>query len=104
MEKIFKALGDRTRLDILLLISLNPDICLCHLENCFELSNSNLSRHLKELEQSGLVTSYKKTKWKHYQLSDIGNELAELIIKIDDKNSLLEQIKNKSKLINICQE
>ncbi|APC97367.1 ArsR/SmtB family transcription factor [Francisella frigiditurris] len=104
MEKIFKALGDRTRLDILLLISLNPDICLCHLENCFELSNSNLSRHLKELEQSGLVTSYKKTKWKHYQLSAIGNELAELIIKVDDQNSLLEQIRNKSKLINICQE
>lgn len=102
MEKIFKALGDRTRLEILLLISLNPDICLCHLENCFELSNSNLSRHLKELEQSGLITSYKKTKWKHYQLNDIGNELAKLIIKVDDQSSLLEQIKTKSKLINIC--
>lgn len=99
MEKIFKALGEKNRLEILLIISLNPDICLCHIEDCFELSNSNLSRHLKELEQSGLVTSRKATKWKHYQLSSIGNALVDFIIKNDEQN-LLEQMKIKSKSLN----
>lgn len=99
MEKIFKALGDKTRLEILLLISLNPDICLCHIEDCFELSNSNLSRHLKELEQSGIVISRKLSKWKHYQLSSIGNALVGFIIKNDEQN-LLEQMKIKSKSLN----
>jgi DNA-binding transcriptional ArsR family regulator len=99
MEKLFKALGDKTRLEILLLISLNPDICLCHVESCFDLSGSNLSRHLKELEQAGLITARKSTRWKHYKLSEIGNTLTELIIKLDEQN-LLEQMKNKGKLIN----
>lgn len=99
MEKIFKALGEKNRLEILLIISLNPDICLCHIEDCFELSNSNLSRHLKELEQSGLVTSRKAAKWKHYQLSSIGNALVGFIIKNDEQN-LLEQTKIKSKSLN----
>lgn len=98
MEKLFKALGDKTRLEILLLIALSPDICLCHIENCFTLSNSNLSRHLKELEQAGLITARKATRWKHYQLSATGSILAEQITKIDDEG-LLEQIKIKTQLM-----
>ncbi len=95
MEKIFKALGDKTRLEILILIALNPNICLCHIEDCFLLSNSNLSRHLKELENACLVDTHKIGKWKHYQLNEMGNQLIELIKKLDNQdlyNSL--QVKN----------
>ena len=99
MEKIFKALGDRTRLEILLLIALNPDICLCHIEECFHLSNSNLSRHLKELESNELIISNKVGKWKHYQISAIGNELVKLIQQIDQQN-LYNDISIKSAILN----
>lgn len=99
MEKIFKALGDRTRLEILLLISLNPDICLCHIEECFHLSNSNLSRHLKELENNALLITSKVGKWKHYQISPLGNTLVKLIKTIDNEN-LYEQITNRNILLN----
>lgn len=98
MDKVFKALGDKTRLEILLLINLHPSICLCHLECCFELSNSNLSRHLKELEQVNLITYKKITKWKHYQLSSLGINIVDLITKNTDTR-LLELIKVKSKQI-----
>ncbi len=100
MEKIFKAIGDRTRLEILLIIYLNPNICLCHIEDYFDLSNSNLSRHLRELDQAGLISSYKTVRWKHYQISTIGNYLVETIKKIDSKNVLLDEIKIKSESIN----
>lgn len=99
MEKIFKALGERTRLEILLLISLNPDICLCHIEECFNLSNSNLSRHLKELEQAELVMTSKVGKWKHYQINSLGIKLVELIKDIDNQ-ALYQQIINRNSLIN----
>jgi ArsR family transcriptional regulator len=99
MEKIFKALGERTRLEILLLISLNPDICLCHIEECFHLSNSNLSRHLKELENSELVMTFKRSKWKHYQLSPLGKQMVELIKAIDNEN-LYQQVSKLNLLLN----
>jgi ArsR family transcriptional regulator len=99
MDKIFKALGERTRLEILLLISLNPDICLCHIEECFHLSNSNLSRHLKELENSELVMTFKRSKWKHYQLSPLGKQMVELIKAIDNEN-LYQQVSKLNLLLN----
>ena len=100
MEKIFKAIGDRTRLEILLIIYFNPNICLCHIEDYFDLSNSNLSRHLRELDQAGLVTSYKTTRWKYYQISTTGSYLVETIKKIDSENVLLDEVKTKIELIN----
>jgi ArsR family transcriptional regulator len=99
MDKIFKALGERTRLEILLLISLNPDICLCHIEECFHLSNSNLSRHLKELENSELVMTFKRSKWKHYQLSPLGKQMVELIKTIDNEK-LYQQVSKLNLLLN----
>lgn len=94
IETFFKALSDRTRLEILLLIALNPDICLCHIEECFNLSNSNLSRHLKELENANLITAYKVGKWKHYSVSDAGIEFVTFIKHIDNQQ-LFMQVKNK---------
>ena len=99
MEKIFKALGDRTRLEILLLIALNPDICLCHIEECFHLSNSTLSRHLKELESVNLVAANKIGKWKHYQINQLGLDLVDLIKKVDQQD-LYNSVSAKSALLN----
>lgn len=99
MEKIFKALGDKTRLEILILIGLNPDICLCHIEDCFSLSNSNLSRHLKEIENASLVNTHKIGKWKHYQLSEIGNQLIELIKNLDN-HELYNSVQAKNAVLN----
>ncbi|GAB4222409.1 MAG: hypothetical protein Kow0076_3570 [Francisella sp.] len=101
MEKIFKSLGDKTRVEILLIIYLKPDICLCNIEKYFTLSNSNLSRHLKELEQAELISSYKKGRWKHYKVTLVGNYLVEVINKIDKDNLLFNKIKEKIKSIEI---
>lgn len=72
MDKLFKALSDITRRELLLLIFSHSKLCLCELETVFNLSNSNLSRHLKALEIAKLIKSEKIGKWKHYQISDLG--------------------------------
>lgn len=92
MEKTFKALGDKTRLELFLIINELPDICLCDLETCFSLSGSNLSRHLKELSQVNLLEIAKKGKWKYYRISSFGNEFVKLILQQAD-NSYLQNIK-----------
>lgn len=90
MEKAFKALSETTRLELFLIINASPNICLCNLEECFSLSISNLSRHLKELDSVGLISSYKKGKWKYYYITEYGQNFITFI------NSFLdEQTKNK---------
>ncbi len=93
MEKIFKALGDKTRRELLLIISNHSQICLCELESAFNLSTSNLSRHLKELEGAKLLSSEKVGKWKHYKISDLGSKSVEFICSVDSENINLEIIK-----------
>lgn len=99
MENYFKALSDRTRIEILLLIKLNPNICLCNLDSCFQLSNSNLSRHLKELESSGLINAYKDGKWKHYLVTERGDIIIATIKQLDT-NGFISSVNDKSANLN----
>lgn len=98
MHKIFKSLGDETRLRLFLIINEVPNICLCDLEICFSLSESNLSRHLKELQQSNLLDVKKIGKWKYYTVSKFGIEFIELILRILD-TEIFNEIKVLTKKI-----
>lgn len=69
MTDIFKALSDETRLRILSLLWDN-EMCVCEIEACLGLSQSNASRHLTALKNAGILTSYKQAQWAHYKLSD----------------------------------
>lgn len=92
MDAAFKALGDKTRLELFLIIDALPEICLCDLETCFSLSTSNLSRHLKELHQANLLEINKVGKWKYYRISLFGSEFVKLVISQAD-STYLQSIK-----------
>lgn len=99
MEKIFKALSDTTRLELFLIIHATPNICLCNLEDCFSLSISNLSRHLKELDSVDLISSYKKGKWKYYSVTEYGSGFITFINSICD-NAIKTKLEHNLKLLN----
>jgi ArsR family transcriptional regulator len=67
MTEIFKALSDENRLRILFLLS-KRDLCVCELEACLMMKQSNLSRHLAALSRAGLVDRYKVAQWAHYRI------------------------------------
>jgi ArsR family transcriptional regulator len=104
LENLFKALGDKTRLEIFIIISLSSKLCLCDIEAGFTLSSSNLSRHLKELVQSDLLCFEKEGKWKFYYLSNVGKKLI-TIIKIllskTQKTEIKEKVANIKK-VTLC--
>jgi len=52
---IFSALGDKTRYQILKILSREEDICVSELANEVGISNAGVSQQLKVLEQAGLV-------------------------------------------------
>ncbi|WMJ85239.1 ArsR/SmtB family transcription factor [Oscillospiraceae bacterium LTW-04] len=66
--KIFKALSEEIRLRILALL-FNDEACVCEIEAVLNLSQSNASRHLSCLKNSGILKSYKKAQWTYYKIN-----------------------------------
>lgn len=65
---ILKALSDETRLRIVAQI-LKGDMCVCEIEDCLCLTQSNASRHLTVLKKAGVLESYKDSQWAYYKIS-----------------------------------
>ena len=69
MIKIFKAIGDETRLRILNLLLQSP-LCVCEIEYLLKISQSNASRHLFRLQAAEVITSEKRAQWVYYGISE----------------------------------
>ena len=67
--KVMKALSDPNRVKILKLLQ-QKMLCVCELQYALELSQPNVSKHLKILEESGLVEFQKDGLWVNYYLAD----------------------------------
>ncbi|WP_414050887.1 ArsR/SmtB family transcription factor [Macrococcus animalis] len=59
IAKLLKVLSDKNRLEIVDLLSCGP-LCACDILEHFEFSQPTLSHHMKQLKQSGIVTSWKE--------------------------------------------
>ena len=49
------ALNDETRISILEFIQKNGEVCVCDIENAFNMIQSRISRHLKILKDAGFL-------------------------------------------------
>ena len=67
--KIYKALADEKRLKILKLLEIR-EMCVCELTAALNLTQPNLTHHIKKLEQANLVEYEKRGKWVYYSLKD----------------------------------
>ena len=65
----FKALGDPHRLKILHLLLTCGEMCVCECIPALDLSQSNLSFHLKALKHAGFIKARKAGKWMYYSLN-----------------------------------
>ncbi len=69
--KIFKALCDQNRVEIINLLK-SGNQCACHIGDALHLAQSKLSYHMKILCESGIVDSWSEGKWTRYQISESG--------------------------------
>jgi len=65
--KVFKALSNKARLEILSLLAERP-FCVNALANRLNISQPAVSQHLRILENAGLVKGNKVGYWVHYSL------------------------------------
>jgi len=100
---VIKALAHENRLRILNLVKEQP-LCVCEIRNILEINQSNASRHLRKLKNTGLVEDSKKAQWVYYQLNK--NQLKEypfikvLLEEEVDKQDLFQKDLNNLKVYN----
>lgn len=70
LARMFKALGDPTRVRLLSLIAAQPDreACICDLVDPVGLSQPTVSHHMKQLVDAGLVVREQRGRWAFYRV------------------------------------
>lgn len=67
--KVMKALSDPNRVKIIKMLQQRV-MCVCELKAALHVAQPTVSKHLKFLEEAGLVSSEKDGLWVNYHLTD----------------------------------
>ena len=77
--RVMKALSDPNRVKILKMLE-KKELCVCEITAILGLAQSTVSKHLKILEDAGLVESSREGAWMNYRLPvTFDNEYAEVL-------------------------
>lgn len=70
LARIFKALGDPTRVRLVSLIAAHDagEACVCDLTDPVGLAQPTVSHHLKVLVDAGLITREQRGRWSYYRV------------------------------------
>lgn len=71
MELFLNTIGsinDETRIKILAFIAKNNEVCVCDIEQSFDMIQSRISRHLKILKEGGFLKVKREGRWAYYSI------------------------------------
>ena len=67
--KVMRALSDPNRVKIIKMLQ-HKVMCVCEMRAALQIAQPSVSKHLKILEDAGLVFFHKDGMWVNYQLAD----------------------------------
>ena len=67
--KVMKALSDPNRVKIIKMLQ-NKVMCVCEMQAALQIAQPSVSKHVKILEEAGLVAFHKDGTWVNYHLTD----------------------------------
>ena len=70
--RVMKALSDPNRVKIVKMLQ-QKKLCVCELQAALQVAQPTVSKHLRILENAGLVDSQKDGLWVNYYLTDGGS-------------------------------
>lgn len=103
IERLFQALGDRTRLRLLNVIG-GDEICVCFFVEALGESQPKISRHLAYLRRAGIVTARREGKWIHYRVAEPANPVAADVLRSLRQwmDSDPEMQRDRARLVSAC--
>lgn len=79
---IFKALSNNIRVRIFHLLSESEkELCICEIMDALVMTQYNISKHIKELKNAGLVKENREGRFVFYSLIPPDNKMKEYILK-----------------------
>jgi len=78
LRRIFYALSDDIRLEIISMLLKEEEICVCSFMKHFNTSQPNISFHLRILKDASLLKARKQGKWVYYSINK-ENQVLELL-------------------------
>jgi len=108
--KVFKAIADENRLRILGMLK-GKTLCVCEIAEVLGLAQSTVSRHLKILEDSGLVYRKKDGLWVEYSLppappGSLSGKVLDVVQDVLDEDPLIRQDRQNAEQVDrniVCQ-
>jgi ArsR family transcriptional regulator, arsenate/arsenite/antimonite-responsive transcriptional repressor len=81
LERLLRSVADRHRLKILnMLVRAGAPVCVCEFSAELELPQQNISYHLKQLVDSGVIVRERRGRYSYYALVDgVLNQIAALV-------------------------
>jgi|DewCreStandDraft_4_1066084.scaffolds.fasta_scaffold00209_63 ArsR family transcriptional regulator len=73
--KLFKALSDKNRIRILLMLT-KKSLCVCEIQYILGVTVSTVSKHLSILKEAGFIVDEKQGKWVNYSLNTSSKDIA----------------------------
>ncbi len=72
LARVFKALGDATRVRLVSIIAASEtgEMCICDLTDPVGLSQPTVSHHMRLLTEAGLVEREQRGKWAYFRVVD----------------------------------
>ena len=77
--RVMKALSDPSRVKVVKMLQ-HKEMCVCEIQFALGLAQPTVSKHLKVLEDAGLVQSKKDGLWVNYTLSGGGSPYAATLL------------------------
>ncbi|RKG37799.1 metalloregulator ArsR/SmtB family transcription factor [Acinetobacter rongchengensis] len=78
----FKCLSDPTRLNILKMVMVKDNVCVCEMTAGLDLSQPKISRHLALLRNLSILLDQRKGQWVYYRLNPDLPEWAVAVLNI----------------------
>ncbi|WP_376697429.1 metalloregulator ArsR/SmtB family transcription factor [Wenzhouxiangella sp. EGI_FJ10305] len=94
-ERFFRALADRTRLDCLLLLLGEREMCVCELVHALALSQPKVSRHLAQLRDAGIVADERRGQWVYYRLHPVLPDWSRKVLETVREDQALEDYRKR---------
>ena len=109
--KVMKALSDPNRVKIIKMLQ-HKMMCVCEMQEALQLAQPTVSKHLKVLEEAGLVNYHKDGVWINYHLADgssspyVASLLGNLRHWLEDEPEVAEIVKKLPAIRreNICKK
>ncbi|UCF82538.1 MAG: winged helix-turn-helix transcriptional regulator [Desulfobacteraceae bacterium] len=93
--KVMKALSDPNRVKIVKMLQ-HKTMCVCEMQEALQIAQPTVSKHLKILEEAGLVISSKDGQWVNYYPTDgrsspyVANALGNIRHWLEDDQQIID--------------